>query len=66
MLASLASDKVDLGETEFRSDSLEPPRELKFSLDDKSKQFIKEAEKNFDDLIGKHQLLVSPFDYKLR
>ena len=61
MLASLAAGKVDFGEPRVRPEGLENPKEIKFLLDDKAKAYIKEAEKHFDDLIGKHELLVGFF-----
>ncbi|KAL5520033.1 hypothetical protein ACEPAG_1693 [Sanghuangporus baumii] len=62
MLGSLASGKVDFGDPQVRSEGLIKPKEIKFHLDDKAKAYIREAEKHFDDLIGKHELLVLHYD----
>lgn len=62
MLASLAAGKVDFGAPEVRSEGLSQPKELKFELDGAAKTHIKEAEKNFDDLVGKHELLVQNYE----
>lgn len=56
MLASLAQHKVDHGSHVVRA--LPAPQELKFELDDTSKGFVARAEKDFDELVGKHELLV--------
>ncbi|KAL5501589.1 CAT2 [Sanghuangporus vaninii] len=62
MLGSLASGKVDFGDPQVRPEGLAKPEEIKFLLDDKAKAYIREAEKHFDDLIGKHELLVLHYD----
>ncbi|KAH8114647.1 acyltransferase ChoActase/COT/CPT [Phellopilus nigrolimitatus] len=62
MLASLATGKVDFGTTDVRTEGLEEPKEITFELDERSKRYIKEAEKNFDELVGKHELLVMHYE----
>lgn len=62
MLASLAAGKIDFGAPEVRSEGLTAPKELKFELDGSAKTFIKQAEKNFDELIGKHELVVQHYE----
>lgn len=59
MLASLAAGKINFGEPEVRAEGVEQPKEIKFELDQKTEAYIKEAERDFDDLVGKHELLVS-------
>lgn len=61
MLASLAAGRVEFGSPDVRSEGLLEPKELQFEVDTKTKAYIKDAEKNFDDLVGKHELLVSYF-----
>ncbi|GJJ15582.1 hypothetical protein Clacol_009860 [Clathrus columnatus] len=56
MLAFLKSNKIDHG-TSLRQ--LPPPRELKFELDSTVKQYISQAEKDFDELVNKHELLLA-------
>lgn len=60
MLASLASGKADLGpeRTVDTAKNLEIPTELTFALDDKTHQYIKQAESHFDELVGKHDMHV--------
>ena len=60
ILASLAAGKVDLGpaRTAETGESLEAPQELSFVVDGKTEQFIKQAEANFDELVGKHDMEV--------
>ena len=57
MIASLATKRVDFGSPEVRG-NLTPPKEIKFELDTKAKEYTKEAENHFDELIGKHELKV--------
>jgi carnitine O-acetyltransferase len=57
MLASLASGRIDHGSDAVRP--LPAPKELKFELNGTSKGHIVQAERDFDDLVGKHELLVS-------
>ncbi|EPS96518.1 hypothetical protein FOMPIDRAFT_1025351 [Fomitopsis schrenkii] len=60
-LASLAAGKVDLGPARTAED-LETPEELTFVLDSKTEQFIKQAEANFDELVGKHDMEVLHYE----
>lgn len=56
MLAALTHNKIDHGSADVRT--LPAPTELSFELDTPSKQYISEAEKNFDTLISKHDMEV--------
>jgi carnitine O-acetyltransferase len=58
MLASLVANRVDFGGSETRG-SLKAPRELTFELDAKAQEYVGEAEKHFDELVGKHDLKVT-------
>ncbi|KAF8502529.1 acyltransferase ChoActase/COT/CPT [Gautieria morchelliformis] len=60
MLASLAHGKVDHGPNVVRV--LSAPKELKFELDDASRGYMTQAEKDFDELVGKHELLVLHYE----
>ncbi|KDQ62277.1 hypothetical protein JAAARDRAFT_121539 [Jaapia argillacea MUCL 33604] len=62
ILASLAANKVDLGPPGVKADALVEPKEVKFEVDDKVKVYVKEAEKNFDELVGKHDLHVLHYE----
>jgi len=64
ILASLAANKIDHGSSTARSD-LPTPQELPFELNEPTKQYITQAEKNFDELVGKHELLVRIHAYFL-
>lgn len=55
MLASLAGNAIVHG-TSLRQ--LSSPKELRFELNPSVKQYVSQAEKNFDDLVSKHELLV--------
>jgi len=59
MLASLAHGKLDHGPDIVRA--LPAPKELKFRLDGASEDHITQAERDFDELVGKHELLVTGF-----
>ena len=59
MLASLAHGKVDHGSDAVRA--LPAPKELKFQLDGTCEGHIAQAERDFDELVGKHELVVSGF-----
>ena len=63
ILASLAAGKVDLGpaRTAETGKDLEAPKELTFVVDGKTEQFIQQAEANFDELVGKHDMEVCPY-----
>lgn len=56
MLASVARNIVDHG-TSIRQ--LPAPKALRFEFDSIVKQHISQAERNFDELVSKHNLLVS-------
>ncbi|KAF8514213.1 acyltransferase ChoActase/COT/CPT [Hysterangium stoloniferum] len=60
LLSSLAHNKVDHGSNVVRS--LPAPKELAFELNDTVKQYIVQAEKNFDELVDKHELLVLHYE----
>ncbi|KZT73967.1 acyltransferase ChoActase/COT/CPT [Daedalea quercina L-15889] len=64
LLASLALGKVDLGpaRTAETAKDLEAPKELTFVLDSKTEQYIKQAESNFDGLVGKHDMEVLHYE----
>lgn len=62
MLASLLKGKIDLGDG-TAGKSLPTPKEIKFELNDKVKQYIADAEQNFDKLVGAHTLVVRFFFY---
>ncbi|KAH9927061.1 acyltransferase ChoActase/COT/CPT [Amylocystis lapponica] len=63
-LASLAQGKIDLSpaRTADTGKSLEAPKELTFVLDAKSHENIKQAEKAFDELVGKHEMEVLHYE----
>lgn len=64
ILAALAAGKIDLGpaRTAETGRDLEPPRELTFTLDAATKKYIADAEKNFDELVGSHELEVLHYE----
>jgi carnitine O-acetyltransferase len=64
ILASIASGKADLGpeRTGDTGRGLPDPTEIKFVLDDKSRENVKAAEKRFDELVGSHDLNVRMLD----
>jgi carnitine O-acetyltransferase len=55
MIGSLAGGKIARGDS---SAIIPEPKQLLFELDDKAKKYIKTAEKNFEELIGSHDLEV--------
>ena len=57
MLASLAANKVNHGSDAPRT-GLTEPTELKFELDAKTKEYVANAEKHFDELVGQHDMQV--------
>lgn len=57
LLGSISAGKI-LPESTMAT-SIPEPVELTFNLDDKTKQFVATAEKNFDKLIGDQELEVS-------
>ena len=61
ILAALAAGKVDLSPAPA-SAALEPPQELTFTLDGKTREYIAQAEKNFDTLVGQHDMEVLHYE----
>ncbi|KAI0373868.1 acyltransferase ChoActase/COT/CPT [Pilatotrama ljubarskyi] len=64
ILGSLAHGKIDLGPPRDASteSSLPRPQELTFTLDDRTRTYIREAEAHFDELVGKHDMEVLHYD----
>lgn len=62
MFGALTAGKINHGEPAVK-DQLPKPKELGWELDEKAKLYIQEAEKNFDDLVGKHEMEVSTIQY---
>lgn len=60
MLASLAANKIELGpaRTETTGADLEGPRELKFELDGRCREYIDAACEHFDALVARHEMQV--------
>jgi carnitine O-acetyltransferase len=58
MLASLGAGKINHGEATVSKEKLPQPKELQWVLDDKARLYIQEAEKNFDELVGSHEMEV--------
>lgn len=65
VLSSLAAGQVELGpeRTAETGKDLEPPAELTFTLDSKTQQYVEEAQKSFDKLIGQHDMEVGLFSH---
>ncbi|EJF63177.1 acyltransferase ChoActase/COT/CPT [Dichomitus squalens LYAD-421 SS1] len=61
ILASLAAGKIDLNGAGTNAE-LEPPQELQFTLDGKTREYIAQAEENFDALVAKHDLEVLHYE----
>lgn len=61
ILAALAAGKVDLSPAPAGA-ALEPPRELTFTLDGASRAHVAQAEKNFDALVGQHDMEVLHYE----
>ncbi|CAE6351603.1 unnamed protein product [Rhizoctonia solani] len=61
VLASLAKGKVDHGSTTVSS-NLPAPKEITFELDSTSKSHIQTATKNFNTLVGQHDLHVLQYE----
>ncbi|KAG9046645.1 Carnitine O-acetyltransferase mitochondrial [Tulasnella sp. UAMH 9824] len=61
MLSSLRFNKIDHGPEAVRK-NLPSPTELKFELDGTVKNYIAEAEKHFDELVGAHDLHVLHYE----
>jgi len=63
VLASLAFNKADLGPPLISDPSSLPPvAELVFDIDDKVLSLIRQSEKRFDDLVGRHDLHVLHYE----
>jgi len=61
MLGSLHAKKIDLGHPSSNVHPT-PPREIVLSANDAVLSDIKQAEKNFDELVGAHELRVLHYD----
>ena len=61
ILAAVAAGKVDLSPAPAGA-ALEPPRELAFTLDRATREHIAQAEKNFDALVGQHDMEVLHYE----
>ncbi|KAG9035876.1 Carnitine O-acetyltransferase mitochondrial [Tulasnella sp. JGI-2019a] len=61
MLSSLRFNKIDHGSDSVR-EGLAAPKELKFELNGPVKQYIADAEKHFDELVGAHELEVLHYE----
>jgi carnitine O-acetyltransferase len=61
MLGSLAAKKIDLGHPSPNI-SLKPPKEIILTASDAVHADIQQAEKNFDELVGAHELRVLHYD----
>ncbi|KAN0087713.1 Acyltransferase ChoActase/COT/CPT [Tylopilus felleus] len=64
MLASLAANKIELGpaRTETTGADLEGPRELKFELDGRCREYIDAACEHFDALVARHEMQVLHYE----
>ena len=58
MLAYTAAGNLESEATVAARDDIPEPKEIKLTLDNKTKEFIGEAERHFDDLVGQHDLEV--------
>ena len=61
MVGSLAAGKIGRGEP---SANPPEPKQLTFELDDKAKKDIKTAERNFEELVGNHELEVGSLHFQ--
>ena len=61
MLGSLAAKKIDLGHPSPNVNPT-PPKEIVLTANDAVLSDIKQAEKNFDELVGAHELRVLHYD----
>jgi hypothetical protein len=57
MIGSLAAGKIARGDSSS-STNIPEPKQLIFELDDQAKKYIETAERNFEELIGQHELEV--------
>ena len=62
ILGSLASKEIDLGSPSSSTSLLTPPAEIILTANDAVLADVKEAEKNFDKLVGSHELQVLHYD----
>ncbi|KAI0755122.1 acyltransferase ChoActase/COT/CPT [Daedaleopsis nitida] len=64
ILAALAAGKIDLGppRTAETGTDLAPPQELAFAFDAPTKQYIADAEKHFDALVGEHDMEILHYE----
>lgn len=64
VIGALSQGKIDLGApaSPETGSALEPPRELKFALDDSARQAIARAEEHFDALVGAHDMEVLHYE----
>ena len=62
ILGSLAAKEIDLGSPSPSSSLLTPPAEIVLTANDAVLADVKEAEKNFDKLVGSHDLQVLHYD----
>ncbi|PSS06556.1 hypothetical protein PHLCEN_2v3614 [Hermanssonia centrifuga] len=64
LLGALAHGKADLGpaRTPETGLQLEAPQELKFVLDNKTREYVKQAEADFDKLVGAHDMEVLHYE----
>ncbi|KAF9555322.1 acyltransferase ChoActase/COT/CPT [Agrocybe pediades] len=62
VLASLALKKIDLGPEQVQTSQLPPVEELVFEVNDTVKSLVKDSEKRFDELVGKHDLHVLHYE----
>ncbi|KAF9005419.1 acyltransferase ChoActase/COT/CPT [Cyathus striatus] len=62
ILASVLREKIDLGPVEADASKLPQPEELKFTVDSEVEGLVREAETRFDELVGKHDLVVLHYE----
>ena len=62
ILASLALNKIDLGPEQVDASKLPKVEELVFEVNDQVKNLVKDSEKRFDELVGKHDLHVLHYE----
>ena len=64
MLAYIAAGKLNSEEAAPRED-VPDPKEITLALDDRTKQFIHDAELHFDELVGQHDMEVNSLSFRL-
>ena len=64
IIGALTHNKIDLGpaRTESTGSSLPAPTEITFTIDAKTKANIAQAEKDFDELVGQHDMEVLHYE----